>query len=214
MLRLRVAQRDEYVTYLRCNHRKHELVWLGGAETACDGVAREVLDLHAYEEVISCVTSEGLLVFDRRALQPGLQDAIRFVVPGGFTIEVLCGMAYDHPTSYDSIASRPLKLEHITLKSSQKPELENVLIRVLGLRLSDRAEDAISWLRASDEHHDVSVIAAEADALHDYACPFDTFGAFARIGDHLMEHGPGFLWGPGHHGIGNNYSATRSRPTA
>ena len=99
----------------------------------------------------------------------GVADAFRFLAPGGLVIEVVHGMAHDQPRHYDSVAPRPLKFEHVTVKSTRKDELEAVLIDVLGLRLSDRAEDAVSWLRASDEHHGVSVIGADVDALHHYA---------------------------------------------
>ena len=71
---------------------------------------------------------------------------------------------------------------------------------MLGLRLSAR-EDAV--LAAGErEHHGVSVIGADVDALHHYAWQLDAFATFARVGDHLLQHGDTFLWGPGHHGIG------------
>ncbi len=205
VLGLRLTQRDENAAYLRCSSRHHELALLAGAETACDHIAFEVLDQAGYEERIERVQRAGLMVLDRGALEPGVKDAIRFVGPGGLTIELLYGMAHDQPADYDSIAPRPVKFEHITLKSSQKTELEDILIDVVGLRLSDRAEAATSWLRASDEHHGISIIAAEVDALHHYAWQFADFATFARIGDHLMSRGRTFLWGPGHHGIGDNY---------
>jgi hypothetical protein len=178
---------------------------LAGSEVACDHLAVEVLRRDAYEALAARVEAHRVPVVDRGRLEAGVEDAIRFVAPGGFVIEAFYGMAHVEPAAYHSSAPKPRRFEHLTVKSSHKPELEELLVEVVGLRLSDRAEDAASWLRASDEHHGVSVIGADVDALHHYAWQYEGFGAFARIGDHLMDHGRRFLWGPGHHGIGDNY---------
>jgi catechol 2,3-dioxygenase-like lactoylglutathione lyase family enzyme len=205
MLGLRVSERHGDVAYLTCNRRHHELVLADGEAVACERLSLEQTAPEEYAALVDRIEGSGLPIVDRGPLTPGIEDAIRFVAPGGFVVEVFHGMAHDQPPSYDSVAPRPRKFEHITVKSTRKDELEQTLTDVVGLRLSDRAEDAISWMRASDEHHGVSVIAAEVDALHHYAWQYDGFATFARIGDHLMEHGRSFLWGPGHHGIGDNY---------
>jgi catechol-2,3-dioxygenase len=197
VLGLRVSERRADVAYLTCNDRHHELSLHAGPASALDHIAFEV-DRATFEVI------EGRVdVLERGST--GVADAFRFLAPGGFVLEVFHGMAHDQPRHYDSVAPRPVKFEHVTVKSTRKDELEALLIAVLGLRLSDRAEDAVSWLRASDEHHGVSVIGADVDALHHYAWQVDSFATFARVGDHLLQHGGAFLWGPGHHGIGDNY---------
>jgi catechol 2,3-dioxygenase-like lactoylglutathione lyase family enzyme len=193
VLGLRVSERSAGVAYLTCNARHHELVLLAGPLSALDHISFEV-DREAFDAISGRVS----------VLSRGPRS-FRFLAPGGLPVEVFHSMPYDQPASYDSVAPRPLKFEHVTVKSTRKDELEACLIDVLGLRLSDRAEDAVSWLRASDEHHGVSVIAADVDALHHYAWQIDSFGTFAQVGDHLLRHGGTFLWGPGHHGIGDNY---------
>jgi catechol 2,3-dioxygenase len=197
ILGLRVSERDDRLAYLSCNARHHELSLHAGERSALDHIAFEV-DRETFDVIQARVDA-----IERG--ETGVEDAFRFVAPGGFAIEVFHGMAHDQPAHYDSVAPRPVKFEHVTVKSTRKDELEALLIDVLGLRLSDRAEDAVSWLRASDEHHGVSVIGADVDALHHYAWQIDSFGTFARVGDHLLNHGGAFLWGPGHHGIGDNY---------
>jgi 2-keto-4-pentenoate hydratase/2-oxohepta-3-ene-1,7-dioic acid hydratase in catechol pathway/catechol 2,3-dioxygenase-like lactoylglutathione lyase family enzyme len=161
ILGLRVSERDGGTAYLTCNERHHELVLIAGERSALDHLAFEVFDRWRYDAL-----AERLAVLERGRLEPGLDDALRFLAPGGFTVELFHGMAHDQPRHYDSIAPRPLKFEHVTVKSTRKDELEQLLVDVLGLRLSDRADDAASWLRAGDEHHGVSVIAADVDALH------------------------------------------------
>lgn len=205
MLGLRVSERGEDCAYLTCNTRHHELVLSQGATVGCERIAFEVLRRDGFEALVTRVEHAGLTILERGRLTPGVEDAVRFVAPGDLVVEAFYGMAHDQPATYDTVAPRPLKFEHITVKSAHKDELEGVLVDVVGLRMSDRAEDAASWLRASDEHHGVSVIGADVDALHHYAWQYEGFGAFARIGDHLMAHDQTFLWGPGHHGIGDNY---------
>jgi catechol 2,3-dioxygenase len=205
VLGLRVSERREDAVYLTCNERHHEHMLLPGDAVACDHIAFEALDRPTFDRTVQRIEAAGLDVVARGRTEAGIRDAIRFAGPGGIVIEVLHGMAHDQPRRYDSIAPRPVKFEHITVKSTEKTELERVLIDVVGLRMSDRAEDAVSWLRAGEEHHGVSVIAAPVDGLHHYAWTIDAFGTFARIGDHLLQRDRTFLWGPGHHGIGDNY---------
>jgi len=113
-------------------------------------------------------------------------------------------MQADEPLAYDTVGVRPRKFEHITVKSTRKAEME-VFLERLGFRLSDRSGDSISWFRCGPEHHGFSVIAADSDQLQHYAWQIDDWDAIRRIGDHLARNGKTFLWGPGHHGIGDNY---------
>ncbi len=207
VLGLRVSERDAHTAYLTCGVRHHELMLIAGDAVACDHIAVEALDRASFNALVARIEAERLEVVGRGRLESGVEDAIRFLAPGGLVVEVVYGLAQDEPAIYDSVAPRPVRFEHITVKSSQKDALERTLIDVLGFRMSDRAERAASWLRASDEHHGVSVIDADVDALHHYAWQYDGFAALGRVGDHLMRHGRTFLWGPGHHGIGDNYFA-------
>lgn len=201
---LRLSERHGDIAYLTCNDRHHELVLIAGQEVACDHLGLEVFGEHEFHQVRNAVAEAGY-EFLEAPLELGIRDAFNFIGPGGFVFEVFTGMAHDQPKVYDTLGARPIKFEHITVKSSHKDDLERLLIDTLGFRLSDRAADAISWLRASDEHHGVSVIRADVDQLQHYAWQVPGFASLATIGDRLMDLGKGFMWGPGHHGIGDNY---------
>jgi catechol 2,3-dioxygenase-like lactoylglutathione lyase family enzyme len=201
---LREVERDGATSYLTCNRRHHELVLVEGERARCDHLAFEVFDRGALEALREDLAERGVPVLDA-AVERGVQDAVRFVAPGGFVLEVFHGMATDEVADYSTTGVRPLKFEHITVTSSRKEELEAFVAEVLGLRLSDRADDQISWWRASDEHHGMSIIRAAGDQLQHYAWQVEGWDAFRRVGDCLMHHERGFLWGPGHHGIGDNY---------
>jgi catechol 2,3-dioxygenase-like lactoylglutathione lyase family enzyme len=204
VLGLRESERDGATAYLTCNARHHELVLIEDERPGCDHLAFEVFDAAALHALRVTLHERGIPVLDE-PLERGVADAVRFLAPGGFVFEVFHGMSTDEPAHYETAGVRPVKFEHITVKSSNKDELERFVIEVLGLRLSDRAADQISWLRASDEHHGMSIIRADADQLQHYAWQVEGWDAFRRAGDCLMRHGRTFLWGPGHHGIGDNY---------
>ena len=204
ILGLRETERHGDTAYLTCNGRHHELVLTEGSEAGCNHIAFETYDPAGLDELRRRLDREKLDVVDA-PLERGVCDAVRFAASDGLVIEVFYGMAHDQPPHYPTSGARPRKFEHITLKSAQKEKLEDILVGILGLRMSDRAAKAVSWLRASEEHHGVSVISAEVSQLHHYAWQIDDFASMARVGDHLMNHGRQFLWGPGHHGIGDNY---------
>jgi catechol 2,3-dioxygenase-like lactoylglutathione lyase family enzyme len=204
LLGLREAEREGGMSYLTCNRRHHELVLIASDRAGCDHLAFEIFDPEAFAALHADVERRGLTILDD-PLERGLDDAVRFLAPGGFVIEVFTGMALDQPASYATPGVRPRKFEHITVKSSVKDELEQFIAELLGMRLSDCAGGAISWWRGSDEHHGMSIIGADVDQLQHYAWQVDGWDAFRRTGDRLMVEGRQFLWGPGHHGIGDNY---------
>lgn len=204
ILGLRETERDGLTSYLTCNARHHELVLTQGERAGCDHLAFEVFDAGALAALRADVERRGLTILDD-PLERGIEDAVRFVAPGGFVFEVFIGMATGEPVAYPTAGVRPRKFEHITVKSSGKDELEDFVQEVLGLRLSDRAGDAVSWLRAGQEHHGMSIVGADVDQLQHYAWQVDGWDAFRRVGDRLMADDRRFLWGPGHHGIGDNY---------
>lgn len=204
VLGLREVERDGGTSYLTCNARHHELVLIESEQAGCDHLAFEAFEPGAIERLRGTLAERGVEIVEA-PLERGVRDAVRFAGPGGFVFEVFHGMALDQPADYPTCGVRPRKFEHITIKSSRKEEMEEFLVEVLGLRVSDRAEEQITWLRVSEEHHGVSVIRAEVDQLQHYAWQTDGWDAMRRVGDRLLEQGRRFLWGPGHHGIGDNY---------
>lgn len=204
ILGLREVERVGGRSYLTCNSRHHELELIEDTSHRLDHLAFEVADREALKGAEARIVDQGLELLEPDSTARGVEGSFRFVGPGGFVFELFCGM-HTVEADYNTVGIRPDKFEHITLKSSDKEGMESFLVDVLGLRVSDRAEDAITWLRVSDEHHGVSVIRAEVDQLQHYAWQIAGWNDIARIGDQLLRNGRRFLWGPGHHGIGDNY---------
>ena len=205
VLGLRESERVGGTSYLTCNARHHELVLIASEEVGCDHLAFEVFDPARLEALRDELDRRGISVLGDEPLEAGIEDAVRFIAPGGFVFEVFTGMATDEPSTYANVGVRPRKFEHITIKSAVKDEMERFVEELIGLRLSDRAGDAISWYRASEEHHGLSIIAADVNQLQHYAWQVNGWDAIRRAGDRLLVDGRRFLWGPGHHGIGDNY---------
>lgn len=205
VLGLRESERLGDISYLTCNRRHHELMLTASEQVGCDHLAFEVFDPARLDVLRDELDRRGVTVLDDEPREAGIEDAVRFLAPGGFVFEVFTGMATEEPATYATEGVRPRKFEHITIKSAVKDEMERFVEEVIGLRLSDRAGDAISWYRASEEHHGLSIIAAEVDQLQHYAWQVDGWDAIRRAGDRLLVDGGSFLWGPGHHGIGDNY---------
>lgn len=205
ILGLREVERADGISYLTCNSRHHELQLIQADAHRLDHLAFEVPDSEALGELQARLAGAGHAILEAPGPERGVQQAVRFSGPGGFVFELFQGMETVQPTDYNTVGIRPEKFEHITLKSSDKEAMETFLVELLGLRVSDRAEDATSWLRVSGEHHGVSVIRSDVDQLHHYAWQIAGWNEIARIGDHLLRNGRRFLWGPGHHGIGDNY---------
>lgn len=208
---LREVERAGPEVYLTCNERHHELVLIDRGADECDHLAFEMRDRAALESAAEELLRHGVPVLDA-PVEPGVDAAVRFPAPGGFAFELFAGMRADQPARYDTVGVRPVRFEHITVKTDVKAELEAFIQGVLGFRLSDRSGDSIAWFRCSPEHHTLNVIGADHNALHHYAWKIADWHTLLRVGDQLLGQGRRFLWGPGHHGVGDNYFAYFADP--
>jgi catechol 2,3-dioxygenase-like lactoylglutathione lyase family enzyme len=204
VLGLREVERRAGETYLTCNERHHELVLIAADRNECDHIAFEMQDVPTLVRARDDLVRRGVHVIDA-PLEAGVDAAVRFVGPGGFVFELFAGMRTDQPARYDTAGVRPMRFEHITVNCNVKPELETFIRDVLGFRLSDRSGESIAWYHCSPDHHTLNVIASDVNALHHYAWKIDDWSSLLRVGDQLLGHGGRFMWGPGHHGVGDNY---------
>lgn len=204
VLGLREVHRADGVSYLTCNARHHEHVLIQDhAHPGLDHVGLEVAGEAELDALRSKLVDEGCPI-EAAAPEPGISSAVQVIAPGGFVFKVFCGMACDQPLAYPTRGVRPRKFEHVTLKVSDKPAMEDFLVRLLGFRLSDRMGDTMSWLRCSSDHHGIGLVAGEVDELHHYAWGLESLFTVEATGDLLRERQRAFLWGPGRHGPGNN----------
>lgn len=204
MMGLREVAREDGVAYLTCNERHHELILIADTEAGVDHLGLEVAsvaDLAAYRAKIE---GAGLPFIDAPFKEAGIADSFWFIGPGGFVFKLFTGMAYDQPARYSAPGVRPRKFGHITLKSNNLAEMEDFLIGTLGFRLSDRIGMALSWMRCNYDHHGIALLADGENKLHHYAFELEGWSSLEQLGDHFINHGKTFIFGPGRHGPGDN----------
>src|SRR6185369_5739292 len=97
------------------------------------------------------------------------------------------------------------KLGHLTFFSPAAADLVAFWGEVLGLRVSDTAEN-MTWMRCDADHHGLAV-AATPDGptlLHHHAWEVQDLSALGRYCDAIALQGLSLFWGPVRHGPGFN----------
>jgi catechol 2,3-dioxygenase-like lactoylglutathione lyase family enzyme len=201
------VERRDGVSYLTCNSRHHEMLLVESDEDTCDHVAFEVADASGLAAAAQVLANGGYERIEPTFEEFGIDDSIWATGPGGLPVKFFYGMDHSQPSGYDTPGVRPVKFEHVTVKSSVQSELETFLMD-LGMQLSDRTTTpggAMSWFRPGVDHHGVSIVEAPQDLLHHVGWATNGWDDLRRVGERLKETGGSFLFGPGHHGIGDNY---------
>jgi catechol-2,3-dioxygenase len=200
------TDRAARVSYLTCNDRHHELVLIEDRRhRGYDHIALEVADAAALGLARRQVASAGgRLLGEIYDGEPGIDRAFKVASPaGGHVFKLFCGMqAEPEPEPSD----RPVKFEHVSLKTRDTRGLERFLRDGLGFRFSDRMGRFASWWHCDADHHGIAIVLAPKAELSHYAYAWPDFGALGRVADRLQAHrGRKCVWGPSRHGPGNNH---------
>jgi catechol 2,3-dioxygenase-like lactoylglutathione lyase family enzyme len=133
ILGLREVERSGGTVYLTCDATHHGLQLIEAAELGFDHAGFEAAGPDGLERVREALAREGIEVIAASPQEEGLTEAVRFVAPGGLVFEVYDGI--DHVDShYNGPGVRPVKLQHITFRSSEMEQLERLFI-ALGFRV-------------------------------------------------------------------------------
>ncbi|MSQ50817.1 MAG: metapyrocatechase [Betaproteobacteria bacterium] len=101
----------------------------------------------------------------------------------------------------------PRRLSHVLLFSTDVPRQVDFYESVLGLRLSDRAQDLIAFTHArfGSDHHLIAFAKSEAKGWHH--CSWDVPGIdeVGQGADQMEKAGFKAGWGTGRHVLGSNY---------
>lgn len=103
------------------------------------------------------------------------------------------------------LRTRPRKLGHILLFTSDLEKQIAFYTSVLGLRLTDRSRDIIIFLRCTTDHHNVAFVASKGPGFHHAAFEVGNIDEIAMGGFRMKESGWESGWGPGRHVIGSNF---------
>ncbi len=200
---LEVSDRSDGAVFLRCNAEHHCLAIYPGEIRKLHHLGLEVLDEEALQAARSALAQRGFQPQDRTYAEPGHGAALCYLDADGNLIELYEGMeTIDQPLQPREI--RPLKFGHITLQCSDLPSLMDFYTDLLGFRVSDTAEDAVTWLRCNQEHHGIALLNAGYAKVNHYAYDLADWNDIKRMCDHLWRNDVPIIYGPSRHGPGHN----------
>ena len=99
----------------------------------------------------------------------------------------------------------PRRLGHVLLFTPDMPRQMDFYTRVLGMRLSDRSGDVISFLRCTPDHHNLAFLTSHAPGFHHGSFQVGSVDEIGMGAGQMVDRGwqPG--WGFGRHVIGSNF---------
>jgi catechol 2,3-dioxygenase-like lactoylglutathione lyase family enzyme len=202
-LGLREAERSDGVSYLTHGSAHHSLQYIEDDEASFDHMAFEVADARALAALRTELEPAGVEFLDE-PVEAGVEDAFRFVGPGGHVFEIYHGMQDDQP-SFHATAPAPKLFGHVTVKCENTDEMREFAERHLGFKTSDVIETpggGFVFMRCNARHHALAV-APGTDQFHHYAWELQNLATLGELADRLGRERM-LLWGPGRHGPGHN----------
>ena len=112
-----------------------------------------------------------------------------------------------HARPVAGVPGAPRKLGHVNFLTGRLKEQTGFYTNALGMKVSDRLEDAGVWLRIDSEHHVMALVDTGAAHPHHLAFEYVDFGHKIAALDHLARHGRWLGWGPVRHGIAGNMAS-------
>lgn len=105
----------------------------------------------------------------------------------------------------EGLEARPRRLGHVLLFTPDLERQVEFYVRVLGLRLSDRARSVVAFLRCTTDHHNLAFLASRAPGFHHGSFEVGSVDEIAVGAERMRAAGFEQGWGLGRHVIGSNY---------
>jgi catechol 2,3-dioxygenase-like lactoylglutathione lyase family enzyme len=112
-----------------------------------------------------------------------------------------------HARPAAGVPGAPRKLGHVNFLTGSITEQTRFYTEALGMKVSDRLDDAGVWLRIDSEHHVMALVDMGSAHPHHLAFEYVDFGHKIPALDHLARHGRWLGWGPVRHGIAGNIAS-------
>lgn len=103
------------------------------------------------------------------------------------------------------LETRPRRLGHVLLFTPDIVRQLDFYVRVLGMRLSDRAQSVVAFLRCTTDHHNLAFLASKAPGFHHGSFEVGSIDEIATGAQRMREAGFELGWGLGRHVIGSNF---------
>lgn len=201
----RTLATDEQIL-LSCNEKHHEIQLLAGPQAGVDHLGLELESEADLDTVHGRLSRLGIPIVSDRSLEPGLENAIRFVGPLGLTFELYTRMQRAPLSVEHYMPPLARRLGHVSFTASDCSEMKAFLEEVLDFRVTDNLGERVQWLRCDHEHHGIALVNHQAPraTMHHYAFQLENWGAIQRYADGLAYQKKRVVWGPGRHGPGRN----------
>ena len=138
-------------------------------------------------------------VRDEAPAAPPADPPLRLNSPGHIARQV------DRGAPEATATASPRRLGHVLLFTPDVDRQLDFYTRVLGLKLSDRCQKIIAFLRCNTDHHNVAFLTSKGPGFHHGSFEVGSVDEIAMGAVRMQEAGwqPG--WGLGRHVIGSNF---------
>ena len=100
----------------------------------------------------------------------------------------------------------PRRLGHLVIGTPAIGETRDLLVRGIGLKVSDEIEGIIAFLRCSTDHHNVALVESPVPLLQHYSWECDDIDHVGHSASALLRPDPSrHTWGLGRHFAGSNF---------
>lgn len=100
----------------------------------------------------------------------------------------------------------PRRLGHLVIGTPAIAATRDLLVRGLGLKLSDEIDGVIAFLRCSTDHHNVALVESPVPILQHYSFECDDIDHVGHNATELLRKDPARqAWGLGRHFAGSNF---------
>lgn len=208
ILGLRETARHGDAVYLAAASVNHEIVYIAGDHDAVDHVSLAARDSDAIAEIRRRVKEAGFRIISDQPLGHGIDEALSFVGPENFIIEVYTGrqaLAVTKP-HYG-----PDRYGHVNFMPLDTGRMKDFFVDILDFRVSDVVGNDGYFLRCNSDHHGIALLKGHG-ALHHHAWQTQSIAELGKLGDRLNNSGQRLLWGPVRHGAGNNLAVYFREP--
>jgi catechol 2,3-dioxygenase-like lactoylglutathione lyase family enzyme len=208
-IRFATADGGEQLRLVRSDRRR--LVRLGLAADDADDIARiaESLDHreHPYERGVDWL----------RTSEPAANIIVDVTTGARLSMDAIPVPTLNRPGDMQRIDARtdvlarnepvrPRRLGHVVIGSTNREATRDFFLQGLGFKISDEVPGLASFMRCSDDHHNVLVQAAPVDFLHHTAWQVDDIDEIGRGATAMLEKDPSrHAWGLGRHYLGSNF---------
>jgi catechol 2,3-dioxygenase-like lactoylglutathione lyase family enzyme len=174
-----------------------------GPGNALSRLAFQVAPGSDLSAIARTLAEDGINSERRRAISPGVADAVVFADPKGTQIEIFSDYVFAKSDPRPA-GIMPIKLGHVAYRVTDVQQVVKFYCDVLGFRVSDWRDDTFAFLRCGPDHHTVNFVTDEVPQLHHIAFEVKDWAEIQRACEWLARNNIHLVWGPGRHIIGHN----------